>query len=226
MRQDTYWEDYFIRLVRCCEMTVSYAQDRNTSLQPYFLSLLPEDGCATAADATYYDDDDNLNTYANLVNDGVADTPSHALPTDEYPGQATCWQNASLNTCDDNIPGIDVGPDPVDNYMNYIGASCRQKHGRFTPGQVERMVAEYYTYRHPVQQCRFRNEPCRKNSRCCIGLTCLRKRSATGGVLERIGSCGKCRWPGAKCFRNSDCCDGLYCQAATSKCKEFVGSDE
>ena len=78
----------------------------------FYLSYT-EDGCATANTTVYSDDD--LSVYNNLVNDGVSDTPSHALPTDEYPGYETCWVNASLNTCDDGILGIDPGMDPIDN---------------------------------------------------------------------------------------------------------------
>ena len=74
-----------------------------------------EDGCTTAN--TTGNTDDDLSLYNNLVNDGVSDTPSHLRPTDEYPGYETCWRDAALDTCDDSIPGIDVGMDPIDNCM-------------------------------------------------------------------------------------------------------------
>lgn len=80
-----------------------------------------EDGCNNAKAAEFFDDD--MSVYNNLVGDGVEDTPAHAKPTDEYPGYESCWRNASLNTCDDDIPGIDKGTDPIDNCTcseNYI----------------------------------------------------------------------------------------------------------
>lgn len=46
--------------------------------------------------------------------------------------------------------------DPVDNFMNYIGkrgegekGQCYKDFGRFTPGQIERMVMMYETFRKP-----------------------------------------------------------------------------
>ena len=47
-----------------------------------------------------------------------------------------CLVGEGLDTCNDSIPGIDKGLDPVDNFMNYISGDCMEQHGRFTPGQV------------------------------------------------------------------------------------------
>ena len=85
-----------------------------------------------------------------------------------------------LNTCPDDQSNVDPGNDPVDNYMvrtdliaecateacltsvsssllhavlrqNYMLGICREKYGEFTPGQVERMVAAYETFRDPTR---------------------------------------------------------------------------
>ena len=48
--------------------------------------------------------------------DGVADTPAQRYPTwDENLGNASCWQDLNLNTCNDTLPGIDHGLDPIKN---------------------------------------------------------------------------------------------------------------
>jgi hypothetical protein len=53
-----------------------------------------------------------------LTGDGVADTPSHFGPTQNLNGSGVCWIfNPPLDTCPDNITGIDPGPDPVKNRM-------------------------------------------------------------------------------------------------------------
>jgi hypothetical protein len=83
-----------------------------------------------------------------FAGDGVADTPAQAQPTINVQAQSACWQNDNLNTCED-ATGVDAGPDDVSNYMNYIPTECYSAHGHFTPGQVDRMVAEYEIYRSP-----------------------------------------------------------------------------
>ncbi|GKY99141.1 hypothetical protein MPSEU_000869600 [Mayamaea pseudoterrestris] len=173
-----------------------------------------EDGCASAEMANFTTTDDDQSIYRNLVNDGVYDTPSHAGPTDD---NETCWLDAALDTCDDSIPGIDVGLDPVNNFMNYGTPDCRSLHGSFTPGQIERMVAQYYTYRAipSNKQCRGRRKPCRANGRCCIGLTCIRD-----FVGQQLGRCRVCREPGSKCIRHTDCCYG-ECNKH-KKCDSFM----
>jgi hypothetical protein len=83
-----------------------------------------------------------------FAGDGVADTPAQGQPTSDIKAQSSCWQNDNLNTCEDAV-GIDAGPDDVSNYMNYIPTECYAKHGHFTPGQMDRMVAEYEIFRSP-----------------------------------------------------------------------------
>ena len=62
----------------------------------------------------------------NLIGDGVADTPAHSGPTfGQSKGLSSCWQNMSpkLNTCPDTqaneLAGMDIGDDPVDNYVSH-----------------------------------------------------------------------------------------------------------
>lgn len=76
--------------------------------------------------------------FAHFVGDGVADTPAHYLVgvPPEY-----CSTDI-LNTCPDDIPMVDPGPDPIRNLMSY------QRCGRdLTNGQRERMLAVYETMR-------------------------------------------------------------------------------
>ncbi|GKY95912.1 hypothetical protein MPSEU_000551800 [Mayamaea pseudoterrestris] len=83
-----------------------------------------------------------------ISGDSVADTPSHAGPTQNLAGYSKCWMTTPpLDTCSDSIPGIDVGLDPVKNHMNYISSTCTAKYGEFTPGQVARMVAHWEGFR-------------------------------------------------------------------------------
>ena len=67
------------------------------------------------------------------ASDGVADTPNHSNATWGYPGENRCWLDnkylvtagdssnvfpiSTLDTCSDDIAGIDPGLDPVDNYV-------------------------------------------------------------------------------------------------------------
>jgi hypothetical protein len=181
------------------------------------------DGCANATTAEHVTTrDDPFAVYTNLLNDGVTDTPSHAAPSEEYPGIEVCWKNQNnqtmLDTCDDSkLPGIDPGLDPVDNYMNYNGGACREKYGEFTPGQVERMLAQYAAYRQVVTlPCQSQRRQCRRNTDCCIGLTCIR-----GSHV--VGKCTKCHQVQEKCTRRSDCCSGLYCDEKAHKCRVMNG---
>src|SRR3569623_1956339 len=82
---------------------------------------------------------------------GDVDTPAHSGPTaDISDGADSCWQDLqpSLNTCPDDVPLVDAGPDPIDNYMNYLSGLCYELYGRFTAGQSERMLAQYETFRY------------------------------------------------------------------------------
>jgi hypothetical protein len=69
---------------------------------------------------------------------------------------STCWLDDRINTCPDRYRrsdgvyvGVDPGRDLVSNYMNYLSATCYYWYGNFTPGQVDRMVAQYKMYRKP-----------------------------------------------------------------------------
>jgi hypothetical protein len=84
----------------------------------------------------------------------VADTPAQAQATIFIVPKSTCFLQDNLNTCED-LTGVDSGADDVTNYMNYIPTECFAQHGHFTPGQVDRMVAEYEIYRAPTSR-RFR----------------------------------------------------------------------
>jgi hypothetical protein len=84
----------------------------------------------------------------SLSGDGVTDTPAHYAATENYYGANSCWTDYVLDTCQD-VPGIDPGVDPIDNYMNYLTADCWKKRGRFTLGQVERMLASFEQFRDP-----------------------------------------------------------------------------
>lgn len=70
-------------------------------------------------------------------NDGdyVDDTPQHLR-------NGNCREE--YDTCP-NQPGVD----PVDNFMNYSDG-CRN---RFTPGQAQRMVYQFHTYRRRIFDC-------------------------------------------------------------------------
>jgi hypothetical protein len=124
--------------------------------------------------------------------DGVADTPAHAGATfGQSVGLSTCWQSTKVDTCDD-ASGCDPGPDPVSNYMNVIPGTCYENYGEFTSGQLERMVAQYETFRYrgivyepsdfpvfvyqqqPSSQpvCQKRREACKRTSDCCVSLKC------------------------------------------------------
>jgi len=88
-----------------------------------------------------------------LSGDGVTDTPAQAIPTWRIKtGRDQCWKGLVIDSCPDNNPEegaevIDPGFDLVHNIMNYIPATCLEERSEFTPGQIERMLAEYEMYR-------------------------------------------------------------------------------
>ncbi|GKY90956.1 hypothetical protein MPSEU_000068400 [Mayamaea pseudoterrestris] len=81
-----------------------------------------------------------------MSGDGVTDTPAHFGPTEDYIGSDSCWTAYVLDTCMD-ADGVDSGVDPVDNMMNFLTPTCWSQRGRFTDGQIERMLAAYEQYR-------------------------------------------------------------------------------
>lgn len=109
----------------------------------------------------------------NVVSgDDVADTPAHFGGTQDLPGEEVCWLfNPPLDTCSDSIPGIDKGVDPVNNFMNYNSGRCKELYGEFTPGQIERMIIQFETYRLD-NICRAIGVSCVESSQCCDGV-CL-----------------------------------------------------
>jgi Pregnancy-associated plasma protein-A len=66
--------------------------------------------------------------------DGIKDTPAQASPP------YSCEK--VLDTCP-----LDLGPDPLDNYMNYVPDVCMNK---FTAGQRLAMRAAWFRYRAPA----------------------------------------------------------------------------
>jgi len=148
--------------------------------------------------------------FFSLTLSSLPDTAAHRGPTfDEGSGIQTCWQrmHPPLETCPDNLRGVDAGFDPVDNLMNYLPGVCYEYFGRFTPGQVERMVAEYEMYRYQPQSCQFSR--CETQSDCCgdRSMRCIYKRRRSGSF------CLRCRALGSRCTQSSDCCPGLTCDA-------------
>ena len=87
-------------------------------------------------DVEYIVDSKWNDDFAYFNGDGVADTPSHRK------GGKSCL--FKQNTCPDDVPGIDPGPDPLDNVMSYAHDNCAVS---FTQGQKERMVAMFEYYR-------------------------------------------------------------------------------
>ncbi|GKY91468.1 hypothetical protein MPSEU_000119100 [Mayamaea pseudoterrestris] len=82
-----------------------------------------------------------------IRSDGISDTAAHAGPTyARRDGFNTCWQNMQIESCS-GVAGVDRGYEPVDNMMNVIPGPCYEKYGRFTSGQVERMLIQYETFR-------------------------------------------------------------------------------
>ena len=150
-------------------------------IAPYIgLAHTFEGGCST----------DVVNHWGNRANyqfsgDGVADTPAHDGATfGQNVGRNTCWQDTELDTCDDGINGCDPGMDPIDNYMNVIPGPCYDKFGRFTSGQMERMLAQYETFRFrgvlyepsvTSQTCSKRRQDCDTNNDCCGALRCYKR---------------------------------------------------
>ncbi|GKY98136.1 hypothetical protein MPSEU_000771400 [Mayamaea pseudoterrestris] len=179
----------------------------------------------------------------NVMGDGVKDTPAHSGPTyAQSQGMETCWQNLEpkLNTCPDTLEsiqaGMDAGDDPIGNFMNYIPPNCYRDYGRFTPGQVERMVSQYEAFRRTktvrsppayvsvtqvstsaaresditMSKCaRSRKSPCSSHSDCCGRQRCL-NRSNRHGVSR--STCQSCRKSGRGCESNGECCNGLTCR--------------
>jgi hypothetical protein len=98
----------------------------------HWLGLLHtfDGGCSTERTAYW-----GANPDYQLLGDGVADTPAHSGPTYASPdGIDSCWQNMSpkLNTCLDTeesrLAGMDIGDDPVDNYVSIpCGVSGRAR---------------------------------------------------------------------------------------------------
>lgn len=87
-----------------------------------------EDGCDSHPD---YKANYGGKLYYYMSGDGVKDTPAHRQGTRFEKEINDCWIGQELNTCDDNTPGVDAGPDPVDNVSfvrKYTGVATRPSH--------------------------------------------------------------------------------------------------
>ncbi|GKY98135.1 hypothetical protein MPSEU_000771300 [Mayamaea pseudoterrestris] len=183
----------------------------------------------------------------NAVGDGVRDTPAHSGPTYGQPiGMESCWQNLNpkLNTCPDTpeneAAGMDLGDDPVDNYMNYLPQNCYTDYGRFTPGQVERMVSQYQAFRYrnvttataspsvnvaTEMQQQQKSGPCAAtqsstggscvtHTDCCGNQKCITRANKRNVFVSK---CQKCRKRRQVCQASDECCGSLTCQSG--KCR-------
>lgn len=151
-----------------------------------------------------------------------------------------------LDTCRED-QGEDQGLDPVDNYMNYISGEflcafwtliqsprrrfeltspalldfagrCFDLYGHFTNGQIERMIAQYETYRlrddtlveaeeapvpvnvHPsIRVCHGPGSDCIESDVCCGQMQCIEDDSGHG-------RCMFCDAQGTACQSDLDCC--------------------
>ncbi|GKZ00467.1 hypothetical protein MPSEU_000999200 [Mayamaea pseudoterrestris] len=161
--------------------------------------------------------------FENMVvsdGDGVQDTPAHATQTsDIVSGMDTCWQNVTIDTCDDvKNPLIDPGNDPVTNYMNFVPPKCWEEHGEFTPGQNLRMLAIYEQFRLASPwKCKSSSATCRESFECCGVSQCVKSTNKTVGKCSSTAPA--CKFTGATCVRNLNCCSGLTCQAGVCKAK-------
>lgn len=139
----------------------------------------------------------------------MSDTPAHSGMTASQPEQQHCYIGQQLNTCPDNIDGVDPGNDPVRNYMNVVDWQCRQEFGEFTFGQVRRMVAQFEMWRwNGDQKCLEKNALCQSTDQCCFGFYC------TGNNEQR---CKPCQQRKDNCDKSSDCCMFLKCE--DNKCR-------
>ncbi|GKY90429.1 hypothetical protein MPSEU_000016700 [Mayamaea pseudoterrestris] len=139
----------------------------------HFLGLLHtfEGGCSPKVWNLKLGEDDTP-VIMHLSGDDVADTPAHSGPTNALPGANVCWKfNPPLDTCKDLNNGADIGLDPINNHMNYVGGNCLKENGEFTPGQIERMIVQFETFRLD-HICRPSSVTCTSSNQCCVGLTC------------------------------------------------------
>jgi len=185
-----------------------------------------EDGCSAVPEWQYQISDKKLYDY--FTGDGVKDTAAHAQPSifenPDHPNKITCFQGWDLDTCPDNIPGVDPGLDPVSNYMNFGYGACRLRYGHFTPGQIQRMTAEYETFRTKCKK--FKSFGCRRNA-CCHGLHC--RRNSNGHLqclrptrdLYTFGYSDMseikpppppCVYIGKPCSEAGECCKNMQCR--------------
>jgi len=54
-------------------------------------------------------------------------------------------------------------------FMNYLFSRCYSDYGRFTSGQVERMLSQFEQYRKNPKPCSQINQPCDTSADCCEG---------------------------------------------------------
>ncbi|GKY98689.1 hypothetical protein MPSEU_000825200 [Mayamaea pseudoterrestris] len=105
-----------------------------------------EGGCSAKVVSSY-------NGLYSIAGDGVSDTPAQVNGTSSRPGQIKCWRlDPPINSCPDNVAGVDAGVDGVNNYLDYGSGPCRQQYGYFTPMQIQRMVAQWETFRYIANQ--------------------------------------------------------------------------
>lgn len=83
-----------------------------------------------------------------MSGDGVSDTPAQLDGSTNRPGKRHCWRlDPPINSCADNVTGVDPGNDAVNNYLDYGTGYCRHLYGSFTPMQIQRMIAQWETFR-------------------------------------------------------------------------------
>lgn len=147
----------------------------------------------------------------------MTDTPAHARATGYEPLVQPCYIGQRLDTCNDSIPGIDVGLDPVSNIMNQIPPHCWEIRHELTPVQIDRLIANYEQFRHQTSTSLCLNNTCESDSDCpcstqyCDDGICQCK---TSGPCIAGGPEPECIAQNEPCHDDNNttpCCEGLLC---------------
>jgi len=129
-----------------------------------------------------------------------------------------------LDTCKEGRSNSDIdgGVDPVTNRMNYLSPKCFRQ-SSFTPGQKERMVAEFETYRFTNAKgdvdVDFDDKGRTNDDNNKVTDTVTTEDndgSGAGGGVDTGSS--RCAERKGSCADDLDCCGGLVCHRKKKIC--------
>lgn len=149
------------------------------------------------------------------------DTPAHVGSTWTYTGWSNCFtkRKKPWNTCPDNKFGVDSGPDPVYNHLNYVESKCGMLYGHYTQGQLRRFSSQFELFRMSVSNTNVagNNTSDSSGSGGNTANTCLIQTDCPSRLvcskITGTGRCRTCHKRQTKCTGNNECCGNMKCKS-------------